>query len=68
MADVEVEGKTFTPQEISAMILQKIKSDAEAYLGEKVEKQLLLFRRTLMTRNVKLPNRREKSPAWKWFA
>ncbi len=41
MADVEVEGKTFTPQEISAMILQKIKSDAEAYLGEKVEKAVI---------------------------
>jgi molecular chaperone DnaK len=36
MAVVEVEGRTFTPQEISAMILQKIKTDAEAYLGEKV--------------------------------
>jgi len=41
MADVEVEGKTYTPQEISAMILQKIKSDAEAYLGEKVEKAVI---------------------------
>ncbi|MFN4212375.1 MAG: molecular chaperone DnaK [Microgenomates group bacterium] len=41
MAIVEVEGKTFTPQEISAMILQKIKSDAEAYLGEKVEKAVI---------------------------
>lgn len=41
MAVVEVEGKTFTPQEISAMILQKIKSDAEAYLGEKVEKAVI---------------------------
>ena len=36
MADVEIEGKTYTPQEISAMILQKIKVDAEAHLGEKV--------------------------------
>ncbi|MBI4080462.1 MAG: molecular chaperone DnaK [Candidatus Levybacteria bacterium] len=36
MAVVEVDGKTFTPQEISAMILQKIKADAEAYLGDKV--------------------------------
>jgi len=41
MADVEVAGKTFTPQEISAMILQKIKGDAEAYLGEKVEKAVI---------------------------
>jgi molecular chaperone DnaK len=41
MADVEVEGKTYTPQEISAMILQKIKTDAEAHLGEKVEKAVI---------------------------
>jgi molecular chaperone DnaK len=36
MVVVEVEGRTFTPQEISAMILQKAKSDAEAYLGAEV--------------------------------
>jgi len=41
MASVEVNGKTYTPQEISAMILQKIKSDAESYLGEKVEKAVI---------------------------
>lgn len=36
MAAVEIEGKVYTPQEISAMILQKAKADAEKYLGEKV--------------------------------
>lgn len=36
MAVVEVEGKKLTPQEVSAKVLQKLKSDAEAYLGEKV--------------------------------
>jgi molecular chaperone DnaK len=33
---VDIDGKSYTPQEISAMILQKLKTDAEAYLGEKV--------------------------------
>ena len=41
MAIVEVEGKTFTPQEISAQILQKIKADAEAYLGTKVTEAVI---------------------------
>lgn len=41
MAVVEVEGKEYTPQEISAMILQKLKSDAESYLGEKVTQAVI---------------------------
>lgn len=41
MAVVEVDGKTYTPQEVSAMILQKIKADAEAYLGEKVTQAVI---------------------------
>lgn len=40
-AIVEVEGKEYTPQEISARILMKLKKDAEDYLGEKVEKAVI---------------------------
>ena len=36
LASVEIDGKIYTPQEISAKILTKLKEDAEAYLGEKV--------------------------------
>ncbi|HPY60463.1 MAG TPA: molecular chaperone DnaK [Methanospirillum sp.] len=37
----ELNGKNFTPQEISAMILQKMKTDAEAYLGEEIKKAVI---------------------------
>ncbi len=38
---VTIDGKKFTPQEISAMILQKLKADAEAYLGEPVTEAVI---------------------------
>ncbi len=38
---VNIDGKRYTPQEISAMILQKLKADAEAYLGEKVTEAVI---------------------------
>jgi len=38
---IKIQDKEFTPQEISAFILQKIKKDAEAFLGEKVEKAVI---------------------------
>jgi molecular chaperone DnaK len=40
-ASVEVEGKSYTPQEISARILMKLKKDAEDYLGEKVDRAVI---------------------------
>ncbi len=38
---VDIDGKSYSPQEISAMILQKLKSDAEAYLGETVTQAVI---------------------------
>lgn len=38
---VDIDGKSYTPQEFSAMILQKLKSDAEAYLGGKVTEAVI---------------------------
>ncbi|MDP9385610.1 MAG: Hsp70 family protein, partial [Actinomycetota bacterium] len=40
-ARVEVDGKQFSPPEISAMILQKLKADAEAYLGDSVDSAVI---------------------------
>lgn len=39
--DVQIRGKNFTPQEVSAMILQKLKQDAEDYLGESVTQAVI---------------------------
>ncbi|MDX2270473.1 MAG: molecular chaperone DnaK [Cyanobacteriota bacterium] len=41
MVEVAIQDRTYTPQEISAMILQKLKSDAESYLGEAVTQAVI---------------------------
>ena len=41
MAVVDIEGKTYTPQEVSARILMKLKKDAESYLGETVDRAVI---------------------------
>ena len=41
MAAVEIGGKVYSPQEISSMILQKCKTDAEKYLGEKIDRAVI---------------------------
>ncbi len=41
MAAVEIEGKTYTPQEVSAMILRKLKADAEKFLGQTITEAVI---------------------------
>ena len=58
---VSLEGKDYTPQEVSAMILQYLKGYAEDYLGEKVEKAVITVLISMMHSD-KRPKTQEKLP------
>ena len=62
---VDIDGKKYSPQEISAMILQKLKADAENYLGEKVSEAVITVPLISTTRSVRPPRTRARSRAWK---
>ena len=73
---VDIDGKKYTPQEISAMILQKLKADAESYLGETVrlmqkdtlekrlQKLLLQFLHISTMHSVRQPRMPVRSLVW----
>jgi hypothetical protein len=67
---VEVNGqrKTFSPPEISAMILSKMKADAERSSAKKSRRRSSPFQRISTTRNETRPKTRARSPVWKFCA
>ena len=60
---VESRGEKYSPSQISAFVLQKMKETAESYLGENVIKQLLLYLHTLMMPKDKRQKMQEKLQA-----
>src|ERR1700731_3262884 len=60
---VEADGKTYSPSQISAFILQKMKETAEAHLGQKVDQAVITVPLISTTRNVRPPRTPARSPA-----
>ena len=61
---VNIDGKDYTPQEISAMILTKLKTDAEAYLGEKVSQAVITVPAYFTDAQRQPPRTPARSRAW----
>ena len=61
----KVYGKEHTPQQISSFILQKIKRDSEAFLGETVDKAVITVPATLMIISARQPRTLEKLQAFR---
>src|SRR5213083_1324724 len=60
---VRVRGKEYTPEQISAFILQDLRKTAEEYLGEKVEQAVITVRPTSTTPSARRPRTPVRSPA-----
>ena len=58
-------GKEWSPPEISAIILQKMKQSAEDYLGQKIDKAVITVPAYLMTRSDRRLKMREELPGWR---
>ena len=61
----KIHGKEYTPQQISAFILQKVKKDAEEFIGESVQKAVIQHQLTLTTTKGRQQRTQAQSQAWK---
>jgi len=62
---VRVEGKDYAPQEISAMVLRKIKADAEAFLGQKISQVVITVPAYFNDNQRQATKDAGRSPAWR---